>query len=72
MVFINNKQSLKSAKHDFEIAYIQQVIQANDYRLRKVLKALSMLQLVKNSIYGLRLNYSSTMKNDTQLIRHNG
>ena len=40
MVFINNKQSLKSAKHDFEIAYIQQVIQANDYRLRKAAEAL--------------------------------
>ena len=35
MVFIDDKQSLKSAKHDFETAYIQQVIEANDCRLRK-------------------------------------
>ena len=35
MVFIDDKQSLKSAKHDFETAYIRQVIEANDCRLRK-------------------------------------
>ena len=29
-----------SAKHDFEIAYIRQVIEANDYRLRKAAEAL--------------------------------
>ena len=40
MVFIEDKQSLKSAKHDFETAYIQQVIEANDCRLRKAAEAL--------------------------------
>jgi len=40
MVFIEDKQSLKSAKHDFETAYIQRVIEANDYRLRKAAEAL--------------------------------
>ena len=40
MVFIDDKQSLKSAKHDFETAYIQQVIEANDCRLRKAAEAL--------------------------------
>ena len=32
MVFIENKQSLKSAKKEFEKAYIQQVIEDNDCR----------------------------------------
>ena len=40
MVFIEDKQSLKSAKHDFETAYIKRVIEANDYRLRKAAEAL--------------------------------
>ena len=40
MVFIEDKQSLRSAKHDFETAYIQRVIEANDYRLRKAAEAL--------------------------------
>jgi len=40
MVFIDDKQSLKSAKHDFETAYIRQVIEANDCRLRKAAEAL--------------------------------
>ena len=40
MVFIEDKQSLKSAKHDFETAYIQRVIEANGYRLRKAAEAL--------------------------------
>lgn len=40
MVFIENKQSLKSAKKDFEKAYIQQVIEDNDCRLRKAAEAL--------------------------------
>ena len=40
MVFIEDKQSLKSAKHDFETAYIQRVIEANDFRLRKAAEAL--------------------------------
>ena len=40
MVFIDDKQSLKSAKHDFETAYIQQAIEANDCRLRKAAEAL--------------------------------
>lgn len=40
MVFIEDKQSLKSAKHDFETAYIQRVIESNDYRLRKAAEAL--------------------------------
>ena len=40
MVFIKDKQSLKSAKHDFETAYIQRVIEANDFRLRKAAEAL--------------------------------
>ena len=40
MVFIEDKQTLKSAKHDFETAYIQRVIEANDYRLRKAAEAL--------------------------------
>jgi len=40
MVSINKKQSLKSAKHDFEKAYIQLVIEDNDCRLRKAAEAL--------------------------------
>ena len=40
MVSIDKKQSLKSAKHDFEKAYIQQVIKDNDCRLRKAAEAL--------------------------------
>ena len=40
MVFIEDKQSLKSAKHDFETAYIQRVIEANGFRLRKAAEAL--------------------------------
>ena len=40
MVFIDDKQSLKSAKHDFETAYIRQVIEANGFRLRKAAEAL--------------------------------
>ena len=40
MVFKEDKQSLKSAKHDFETAYIQRVIEANDFRLRKAAEAL--------------------------------
>ena len=39
MVFIDDKQSLKSAKHDFETAYIQRGIEANDCRLRKAAEA---------------------------------
>tara|TARA_E500000081_G_scaffold139006_1_gene154866 strand:+ start:458 stop:664 length:207 start_codon:yes stop_codon:yes gene_type:complete len=35
-----NSQSLKAAKHDFEKAYIQQVIEDNDCRLRKAAEAL--------------------------------
>ena len=35
-----NNQSLKAAKHDFEKAYIQQVIEDNDCRLRKAAEAL--------------------------------
>ena len=35
-----NSQSLKAAKHDFEKAYIQQVIKDNDCRLRKAAEAL--------------------------------
>ena len=40
MVFIEDKQSLKSAKQDFETAFIQRVIEANDFRLRKAAEAL--------------------------------
>ena len=40
MVFIDDKQSLKSAKHDFETAYIRRVIEANDCKLRKAAEAL--------------------------------
>ena len=40
MVSIDKRQSLKSAKHDFEKAYIQQVIKDNDCRLRKAAEAL--------------------------------
>ena len=40
MVFIDDKQSLKSAKHDFETAYIRQAIEDNDCRLRKAAEAL--------------------------------
>jgi len=40
MVSINKKASLKSAKHDFEKAYIQQVIEDNDCKLRKAAEAL--------------------------------
>ena len=40
MVLTEDKQSLKSAKQDFETAYIRQVIEANDYRLRKAAEAL--------------------------------
>ena len=35
-----NSQSLKAAKHDFEKAYIQKVIEDNDCRLRKAAEAL--------------------------------
>ena len=35
-----NSQSLKAAKHDFEKAYIQQVIEENDFRLRKAAEEL--------------------------------
>jgi len=40
MVAIDKKASLKSAKHDFEKAYIQQVIEDNDCKLRKAAEAL--------------------------------
>ena len=35
-----NNQSLKATKYDFEKAYIQQVIEDNDCRLRKAAEAL--------------------------------
>ena len=40
MIFIDDKQSLKSAKNDFETAYIQQAITDNGCRLRKAAEAL--------------------------------
>ena len=40
MVSIDKKASLKSAKHNFEKAYIQQVIEDNDSKLRKAAEAL--------------------------------
>jgi len=59
MVFIENKQSLKSAKQDFEKAYIQQVIEDNDCRLRKAAEALdihysALLSKIKHKGIGIK------------------
>ena len=59
MVFIENKQSLKSAKKDFEKAYIQQVIEDNDCRLRKAAEALdihysALLSKIKHKGIGIK------------------
>ena len=40
MVVMQPNQSLKDAKTNFEKAYIEQAIEANDCRLRKVAEAL--------------------------------
>jgi transcriptional regulator with PAS, ATPase and Fis domain len=40
MACTDDKQSLKSAKHDLETAYIRQVFEANDFRSGRAAKAL--------------------------------
>tara|TARA_B100001093_G_scaffold493291_1_gene535321 strand:+ start:2821 stop:3027 length:207 start_codon:yes stop_codon:yes gene_type:complete len=40
MVLMDNKQSLKPAKHDFDTAYIEQVTNANGFKLRRAAEAL--------------------------------
>ena len=70
MVFIDDKQSLKSAKHDFETAYIQQVIEANGFKLRNAAEALDIhftVLMNKTQTKGITINKPLEVSNGLQM-----
>ena len=59
MVLMQSNQSLKDAKNNFEKAFIEQAIEANDCRLRKAAEALDIhysALLTKMKRNGISLN----------------
>lgn len=66
MVLIESNQSLKDAKSNFEKAYIEQTIEANDCRLRKAAEALDIhysALLLKMKRNGIRLKHHMDVAN---------